>query len=197
MEQQEENKEKVVATIDLTSFAQKPKDTKEIIQLFKDNILSGDINALEGFTVIKRMHKVAEEVLKDEKVKDAALKEYNKYSGETKTGSLVKYGATILNTSVYTWYDCTGCGHPVLDALYAIDKEVKARIKLLEEELKLMIPKDEYKAGATPGLGIPNTDKNVLIEAIPKLEWIDGGGEVATIKRPKKMQTMGLKYMKL
>lgn len=175
-----------------------PVNTKDVIQSIKDNINSGEVNPLEAYSVLKRMAKVSEEVLKDETIKEMANKEFDKYLGEAKSGkkSVDVYGAQICKTATYTWYDFKECKHEVLDALYAIQEEVKQKIAVFEAELKLMIPPDSYKPGAIPGLGIANTSKSVVFEYMPRLEW-EQYGNIGQVEPPRKVQSIGLKYMKL
>lgn len=173
-----------------------PVNTKDIIESIIDNVKEGKVNPLEAYSVLKRMAKVSETVLKDESIKEMANKEFDKYLGELKgKKSVERYGAQICKTAVYTYYDFSECKHEVLDELYRIQEEVKEKIKNIEEELKL-IPDHNEKAGVIPGLGIPNTSVSKVFEKIPKLEWEDYG-VIGSVERPRKVQTIGLKYMKL
>lgn len=174
-----------------------PVLTKEIVQNIKDNVFSGNVNALEAFTVLKRMKKVSEEVLEDKDIKRLAETEFDKYEAEKKGSKTVTiYGAGIVKCPIYTYYDFTQCGHTQLDALYEIQEHCKSEIKRIEDELKLMVPKDDYKSGSIPGFGIENTDRQILIERVPKLSY-EEVNEVVPVKTPKKIQNIGLKYMKL
>jgi hypothetical protein len=173
-----------------------PVNTRDIIENIKSQVKEGRVNPLEAFTVLKRMHKVSEEVLKDQAIKEMSNNEFDKYIGELKgKKSLERYGAQICKTATYTFYDFSECKHEVLDELYRIQEEVKEKIKNIEEELKL-IPDYSEKSGAIPGLGIPNTSVSKVFEQIPKLVWEDYG-IIGQVERPRKVQTIGLKYMKL
>lgn len=172
-------------------------NSKEVIENIKNNIINGTVNPLEGFTVLKRMAKVAEEVLKDDDIKRMASDEFDKYSAEAKGKSILLHSAQICKMATYTYYDFKDCKHEILDALYEIQEIVKHQIKVVEDELKLLVPKDDgFKAGAIPGLGIENTAKSVVFERFPKLIWEDYG-VVGQVEQPRKVQTIGLKYMKL
>lgn len=194
MSQNEEISEKtnVPAIIDLRGA----HSAKDIVTNIVSNIVEGHVDPLVGYTILKRMAKVSEEALKDEKVRNMAENEFDKYAAEAKGKSILLHGAQICKMATYTYYDFSGCGHEVLDELYAIQKEVKDRISLIEDELKLLVPKDEYKAGTIPGFGIVNNNKDVIYSTLPKLAW-DSYGGVGTVMAPKKIQKMGLKYMKV
>ncbi len=171
--------------------------TKDIVQNIKDNVFNGMVNPLEAFTVLKRMKKISEEVLEDADIKRLAETEFDKYKPDKAGAKTVSvFGAGITKSPTYTWYDFTQCGHTQLDALYAIQEHCKAEIKRIEDELKLMIPKDDYKAGSIPGFGIESTARQILVERIPKITY-DEVNEVVPVEPPKKIQNMGLKYMKL
>lgn len=174
-----------------------PVNTKDIIDGIINNIKSGKVDPLEAYTVVKRMSKVSEKVLEDEEIKKMADKEFDKYIGEIKGGkSLQRFGASISRSAVHTYYDFTGCKHEELDEWYKILEQVKYRIGQLEEELKLLVPKDDYKAGVIPGLGIENTSKSIVFERLPKLTMEDYG-VVGQVEPPRKVQKIGLRYNKL
>lgn len=189
--------DKIISNAQQLLDVRNPINTKDIIQNIKDNINNGNVNPLEAYSVLKRMSKVVEAIIDDEDIKNKASIEFDKYASELKgKKSIEVYGAQICKMPTYTWYDFTQCGHPTLDALYEIQKVVKDQIKLIEDELKLMIPKDDYKPGSIPGFGIESTTKQKLIETIPELIWNEIN-EVVPIEQPKKIQKIGLKYMKL
>lgn len=191
------NQSEKIPSVDVLLDVRQPVQTKDVIQNIKDNVFNGVINPLEAFTVLKRMKKISEEVLEDSEIKRLAENEFDKYEPEKKGGKTVSvFGAGIVKCPTYTWYDFTQCGHPQLDALYAIQEHCKQEVKRLEEELKLMIPKDDYKAGSIPGLGIPSTTRQMLVERVPTISYNEIN-EVVPVEPPKKVQNMGLKYMKL
>lgn len=174
-----------------------PVNTKDIINGIIDNIKSGNVNALEAYTVVKRMGKVSEKVLEDKEIKELADKEFDKYVGEIKGGkSLQRYGASISKSAIHTFYDFSDCNHDELNAWYQIVEQAKQRIEQIEAELKLLVPKDDYKAGAIPGLGIQNNGKQVVFEKLPKLIMEDYV-EVGHVEPPRKVQKIGLRYNKL
>lgn len=166
-------------------------DAKSYIDKIITSIKSGNINPLSAFTIVKRMAKVSEEILKDKEVKKLAIDEANKYlGGNQKTFQL--HGATISKAATYTWYDFSECNHPVLDELYKIQNEVKDRIKLLEDELKLLIVPETKQAT----LGVGMDTKSIVVESIPFLKWEQTEDQVV-VHAPKKNQDIGLKYMKI
>lgn len=166
-------------------------DSKAYIQKIKDGIINGEVNALSAFTIVKRMAKVSEEVLKDENVKKAANDEADKHlSGNQKSFTL--HGATICKAATYTYYNFSECNHPVWNELKKIETEVKDRLKLLEEELKLLIIPDNKQH--TLGIGLDS--KSIVVESMPFLKW-EANEDQVVVNAPKKIQQMGLKYMKI
>ena len=191
-----EENNKVVSSIEHLLDARKPFSSKELIENAKSAILEGHVNPLEGYTVLKRMSKISEEVFKDNKIKQLALDEAKKHLGGGKTKSFDIYSAQICVGSTYTYYDFSQCGHEILDKLRSIELLVKESIKTIEEELKLMIPseKDEAKIGID--FGIKSFDKEIVFSKMPQLMWEDYG-VVGTVKPPRKLSTEGLKYLKI
>lgn len=166
-------------------------DSKTYIERIKSDIKEGRVDPLAAFIVVKRMFKVGEDILQDKEIKAIALAEAEKHlSANTKTFSL--YSATISKAATYTWYDFTECGHPVLEQLKKIEEEVKLRIKLLEDELKLLILSDS----AQMTLGVKDDTKTIKVEKIPFLRWEDTEDEVV-VRAPQKMQQIGLKFNKV
>lgn len=166
-------------------------DAKAYINHIKSNIIEGNVNPLSAFTIVKRMAKVSEEILQDSEIKKLANDEADKHlAGNQKTFTL--HGATISKAATYTWYNFNECGHPVLDQLKVIEKEVKERIKLLEDELKLLIiPESKQHT-----LGVGMDTKTIVIDKIPVITWIDTEDQVI-VQAPIKHQTIGLKYNKI
>ncbi len=169
-----------------------PFNSKDVIENIIDNVVEGRIEPTKVGVILKRMEKVSKAVLENKKVKEIINDSFDKYMTGT-TNSVKLYSATIVKMPVWTGYNFDDCGHPELNELYKIQKEVEDRIKGIEEELKLMIPKVEKNQ---VGLGIKDTGKTVLIEAMPKLIW-EESGEALRIEAPKKLQKIGLKYMKI
>ena len=169
-----------------------PFDSKQYIEGIKHSIKEGLVDPLAVYTVLKRMNKISEEIFKDKDIKDIVNNEADKHlSGNTKTFNL--YSATITKMAVYTTYDFKGCGHPVLDELYKIQEEVKERIKNIEEELKLLIPKTD---NTKIGFGIEDSGKAIIVENIPELVLVNSG-ETVRVQAPQKIQQIGLKFMKI
>lgn len=192
-----ENSNKTVSNAQALLDVRTPVMASEIIKSIKDNVKEGKVNPLEAYTVLKKMKKVSEEVLEDEDIKRMAETEFEKYTPEKKgSKTITVFGAGIVKCPTYTWYDFKQCGHIQLDALYEIQEHVKSEIKRIEDELKLMIPKDDYKPGQIPGFGIENTTRQMMIEHIPAIIYKEIN-EVVPVEPPKKIQNLGLKYMKL
>lgn len=167
-------------------------DSKNFIETIKSVIKEGNADPLAVYTVLKRMAKVAEEIFDDKEISTIVLNEADKYlSGSQKSFKL--YSATICKMAVHTWYDFSACGHPVLDELYKIKKEVEIRIKALEEELKLLIPKETK---GQIGFGILPDTKQIVVDKIPFLKWEETDDQVV-VQAPKKIQKEGLKFMKI
>ena len=98
MNETEINSQNSINLIDNTTLI----NAKEFIEIIKQEIKSGNVNPLQGLTVIKRMAKIAEEVSKDEEIKESASKELDKHlAGNTK--SIQLYGATICKAATYTF----------------------------------------------------------------------------------------------
>lgn len=186
---QEENKQEVSALSILD--VRKPFKCDDLIDKFKEVIKEGKVNPLEAFTVLKRMQKIPEEVFKDKEVKDLALNEARKHlSGSRK--SFEAYSAQISIAATYTAYDFSGCGDPVLDELYKIQTQIKAFIKEREDALKELIK----ESSSTSMFGMEGSSKEVEVKEIPYLDW-KAYGTVEIFKAPRKIQTEGLKYMKI
>lgn len=174
-----------------------PIALEDIKSNIRDLILEGRIDAAKVGVVLKKMERTATELLKEEKVKDMIVGATEQYlSGQKST---VLFGATITRAAIYTTYDFSECNHPELDELYKIRDNIDDRIKLIEEELKLLI--DNKNSDITPNdgkidFGIKTKVKNIIIESIPTLVE-QASGEVAEVKAPIKKQKMGIKYSKL
>ena len=172
----------------------KPFQSAQYARDIVASVLNGEVDPLAAMTVVKRFEKVAKTVLENEQFKSlAAAEAYKHLSGTQKTFSI--YSATISRGALSTKYDFSECGHPVLTQLYEIQKEVAEAIKLYENELKLLIPKDDSKIGEET-LGIPSGQKEIVVDRMPMLKWEENQDQV-TVKAPKKMQALGIKYMKV
>lgn len=152
---------------------------------------NGEVNPLKAYTVVKRMENIAKTVLEDKEFKKLGLDEVEKHlSGNQKTIEL--YSAKISKAVTYTYFEFQDCGHPVWDELDKIEKIVKEAKKLIEEELKLLIPKETSQIG----LGITNDTKQIVVEKVPMLQWLDNEDQV-TVQAPKKIQQIGIKFLKV
>lgn len=166
-------------------------DSKQYVRDILSAVKHGEVNALKAYTVIKRFEKVAKEVLEDKEFKSLGLEEAEKHlSGNQK--SIELYSAKIIKAVTYTWFDFSECNHPQLTELYAIQEQVKAAIKNIEEELKLLIPKETTQIG----LGIQSDSKDIVIKGMPALVILEHEDQV-TVTAPKKVQQIGLKFMKI
>lgn len=179
------SKQESLAVIDVREAI----DVKDQVILISTAIMNGDVNPAKAGVFLKRMEKIAKEVLENKEVKDTIEEDTIKYI----TGSKDKiFGASISHCAIYTGYDFSNCGDPELDSLYDIQEIIKAKIKDKEDALKLIIPKE--KQGAN--FGIKSSNRNMLIEQTWQLKEINSG-EILEIRPPVKFQKMGLKYMKL
>jgi len=190
-----ENKEQGVAVNNLLDVRAN-FDCKSLIANIKENILSGNISALEGAVVLKRMAKVSEEVLKDEDIKKMAMTELEKYAGELKgaTKSVNLYSASMSISPTYTFYDFKECGHEVLDQLYKIQEHCKEMIKQIEDEVKTIPPPSNQVN--IEEFGIKNDGRDMVFQQMPKLIWEDYG-VIANVKPPRKVQTIGIRFNKV
>lgn len=189
-----ENKEQGVAVNNLLDVRAN-FDCKSLIANIKENIIGGNISALEGAVVLKRMAKVSEEVLKDDTIKKMAMTELEKYAGELKgaTKSVNLYSASMSISPTYTFYDFSQCGHEVLDQLYKIQEHCKEMIKQIEEEVKT-IPSTENKTQLE--FGIENTGREMVFSKMPSLQWEDYG-VIGNVQPPRKVQTIGIRFNKV
>lgn len=156
---------------------------KETVASIKENVLNGTLDAAKVGVVLKKLAKISKDLLDDVDVKDEIHRESVKYIGETVLGGKISESATR------TWYDFTVCNHPELNQLYEIQTAVKARIKELEDELKLTIPKDQKIK--TEGFGISATKKATIVQYYYTLEQKDSG-EIVQCEPPIKRQSMGI-----
>ena len=166
--------------LDLKNQEIKVKDNVAII---RKDILDGKIDAAKAGVVLKKLAKLTKELLEDKDVKEVIYNESIKYVGET------LLGGKISESTTNTWYDFSVCKHPELDQLYDIQKNVKLRIKEIEDELKLTIPKNQKIKGE--GFGIQNTKKPTIVEYYYTLEQ-KVSGEVIQCEPPLKLQSMGI-----
>lgn len=185
-----ENNEEISNINELMSVTQS-FDSKQYVRDILAATKNGEINALKAYTVIKRMEKVSKEVLEDKEFKKLGLDEIEKHlSGNQKTIEL--YSAKISKAVTYTYFEFQDCGHIVLEELNKIEAQIKEAKKLIEEELKLLIPKENSQMS----LGIVNDTKTIVVEKIPVLQWLDNEDQII-VKAPKKIQQIGIKFNKI
>ncbi len=175
---------------EILDIRQNDKLTKDIIQDTSDKILNGEVNAAHAGVVIKRMAKIAEEILKNKAVKDAIYKETEKY---IQGGEKNIFGASISISPTYTFYDFKDCGHVQLNELYSIQEQVKECIKNIEDELKLMVSTKSTLINTDGILGIKDTSKEVVINGMPYFEF-KSCDDIVRVQAPIKVQSIGLKY---
>lgn len=186
----EENEEKSPADITALSNVMYAFDSKQYIKGIKDSIMEGNVNSLDAIIIIKKMAKVSEELIDDPQIKELVIAEADKFlSGSNKT---FKYrGATITKMAVHTWYDFSECNHPELIELNTIKAQIETRIKILEDELKLLIPKE-----SNTGMFLTPDTKTIVVERMPVLNHLENEDQVI-VKAPEKKQKIGLKFMKI
>lgn len=100
-------------------------------------IIDGDVNPLRAVAKIKFVSEMLNTALKDDRVKDAVLKEIDRNGGKEATELGVKFCQKEMGVS----YDYTVCGDPEYDQLTAEMESLKARMKEREKFL-LGIPSE-------------------------------------------------------
>jgi hypothetical protein len=147
-----------------------------------ESLKSGQLNPIQFHLSLKRMEKIIELVGKNTAAKDVIMEEVRKnLSGNVKTVKM--YGASLSVAATYTWYDFANCNDIYLERLKEIKDEVDALIKNREDELKLLIPKDNF-------LGLATATK--VIDRLPSLTWTELGQD-CVVSPPVKIQKEGVK----
>lgn len=170
-------------------------DTRSVVEDIAYKIVDGQVNGAYAGVILKKMSKIAEDVMKISEVKKVITDETIKYINGTPKGDKI-FGANIIHCATSTSYDFKDCGHSVLNELYKIQDQVKEEIKEIEEELKLMIPKKETMETIDGKFGIKDTSKEIVIKKMPSLVW-NSNDDIIKINPPRKFQGFGLKYMKI
>ena len=158
---------------------------KDLVEDIVTKVLSGEVNVAKAFVAIKRMKEVSEEALKDERLKPVFIEAIERELDGKKAHIL---GTEVSVATVYTSYDFKDCNHIRLNALYDLVENCKKEIKVIEDELKLMIS----DSGAF-GLKV----KEISIPSLPEISEDESLGEVVTLRPPIKYQTTGLKVSEL
>jgi len=154
----------------------------EIIDKVVTGVLDGTLDAALVGVSLKKMTKLAEIVLADDRVKQSIQDATMKYIEKGSTGQI---GDTKIQfCPTYTAYDFKVCGDPIWDALDDISSKVKEMKKNREDELKLLIRKENE-------LSVMN--REVIIGQVPKLVMTTSG-EIIELSPPLKYQTEGIKY---
>lgn len=108
--------------------------SKDIAAIIKQKILKDEVDIFTGLAWLKKMGKIAEILTKDKEIK-AKLEE------EASVLLPVLGKRTVLGVriseSAYTRYDYSQCGHPELDAIDDLMRQLKSRKEQIEKELKL------------------------------------------------------------
>lgn len=142
---------------------------KEFVPNLQNDILEGNVNPLEINIFLKKVGKIAEEMVKGEKgsqIKELILDEIVK--NQEGTSKTINVFGTQIRESNRKYYDYTNCNDIVWEELDKIEKQVKELKKKREEELKLTIPSQkENLDNLAQGLGIVPT--NIAVSYVPKL----------------------------
>lgn len=157
-------------------------------------VLSGTRNVAQVGVTLKRIKESLDDLFKDDQqFKDAIRIDTEKYIEKGKTATILGAQVTVMATS--TSYDFKETGDIYLLKLYEIQQDIKDKIKLREDALKLLLKEQEAKENK--GLGLAGTvTKDEIIPSLPNL--VDEVcGEVVTLKPPIKYQSIGLKYSKI
>lgn len=181
-----ENLDQTLALIDVRT----PVTAEQIVINIKDQIKSGDVNALKVRIMLKRFEKVSEEMGKDKVFVEMSEEEFSKYG----SGTIQLFGAKIQATTVHTSFDFTECNDPIYNAWKEIEKRVIEARKAREEFLKTLIP----KASDIPGTpNFANSGKmSINVETLPTL-CEEPSGETVEVYAPKVYRKSGLKFMKV
>lgn len=102
------------------------------VQGLRNQILDGEVDALQAFVTLGKIEKVVSEVKKDATVLDYALGAYDKYNAKDVTLGDCKVSAVEAGVKYYF----SECGDAVLEELYKEEAGVKAKIKDRETFLK-------------------------------------------------------------
>ena len=94
-------------------------------------IIEGEIDPLRAVAKIKFLSEALSTALKDDRVKDAVLREIDKNGGKEATELGVKFCQKEIGAS----YDFTVCGDPEYDQLASEMEDLKARMKEREKFL--------------------------------------------------------------
>jgi hypothetical protein len=105
--------------------------------LLKNEILSGEIPALEVELVLKSMEEVIKKTRGDKYVKEAVMREADKWSEKT-----FEYKGINVTKSQRTTFDFSGCGDEVYNDLIRQQETLKAQIKAREAMLKTGVNTD-------------------------------------------------------
>lgn len=168
--------------IEINSIISRP--SKATVTIIKEAVLAGETDPAYVGVVLKKLHKVAEEVKKDKDVQDiieTATKLYQE--GTAKTFNLHGAKITIANTG---FWDYSTTQDPLLEKMEEIAKTMKEQIKLRKEQVQAQAlawesknkPQDIVEFGLKPF--------NITWDDMPVLTWDEAGGEVSTNPPVKK-----------
>lgn len=149
--------------MDTITTVTKPID--HYVRSMVDAVGSGEVNPLELHANLKKISKIIELVLDSETVKDAVMKEYQKYG----TKEVDYKGVTLVQSEVGVKFDYSSCQDHVINDLESrkktIDDQIKARQKFLKN-----LPLDgatviDEETGEVKTLYPPSRSSSTIIKA--------------------------------
>ena len=117
----------------IEQFRNMPSTWLEIAQfsdLLKNEILSGEVNPLEVELMLKAMSEVLKKVRDDKYVKEAVMKEAEKFAEKT-----FEFKNIVVTKSSRTTFDYTECGDNIYNDMKVQENALKAQIKAREAML--------------------------------------------------------------
>ena len=134
---------------------------KDMLPDIRKQLISGDYDVLKAHIFLKKIGKLAEELVKGEEgkqIKELLEEDIRKYQ-EGKTSRI--YGVKIIEQN-RAYYKYDECNDPLWEELDKIQKKVEVLKKKREAELKLTVPddkldptKDNFGIGATISIAVP------------------------------------------
>lgn len=120
------------------------KTVAEIKESAKELFLSGELDVLDAWRNMTAYAKAVEELKKDPEVRDAALRELEKYGKSTDI-----YGCKMEVKEVGVKYDYSECGDNELIDLYSDRDAINDQIKERESILRAIKPGFSFMAVVT------------------------------------------------
>ena len=137
------------------------EERQNFIQTTVDYFLSGNVNALQLYVLLKTLQDSIDTIRKDKQVHGVIMDEVNKYVEKT----FSEYGVEITKTIRRT-YDFDVCGDPVYENLKVKEKEIKDQVKEREKVL----------TGIKEGNELVDVNTGVIINPpvlVKEIEWIN------------------------